>query len=266
MSALLPLALALRLAAVGDPGFDRIVARVGQQSHDVSCAQMKAWVDQHPKDPNAGRGLVWMAELRLIDHHTDLAMPLLERAAHGYPDTEWGHQAEKSLADLLVGGHHYAAAIAIYEKLSKLPTDYWQYVGRMAAASAREQRTRWEIFLALVAALLAGIGYRIARARRQLWPLPDEVIYALPIALVMLAAAWAQSPEEAHAVVSVALGGMLLLYAHGVHLRSVELSWRTRLVESVVGLGEAAALLYCAVVANGLWLKFSETVLTGAER
>ena len=263
ISMLLPLALAL---ATPDPGFDAIVSRVGQQSHDRSCAQMQTWIDSHHDDPNAGRGLVWMAELHLADQRIDLARPLFARAAADYPGTEWGWQGQKGTADLQVVTHHYAPAITTYEKLSKLDSPYWQYVGRMSAVSAREEQKRWYIFLALCAGLLAGVVWRVFRARGSLWPLPEEATYALPVAGVMLAAAFAQPAAEAHAVTTVALGSLVLLYAHGVHLRARTPSRGARVLEGVVGLAEAAALLYCAVVANDLWMKFSETLSNGAER
>lgn len=262
----LPLFALLALTAAGDPGFDQIVGKVGEQSHDLSCAQMQAWVQAHPQDPNAGRGLVWMAELRLADHQLQLARPLLERAAHDYAGTEWGWHGVKGLADLDAASHHYEAAIAAYRQLEALPSPYWRYVGKMAVISAGEEQLRFRIYLVLTAALVGGVIFRASRARSALWPPPEELTYALPVVLVMLVAAMAQPPEEARAVVTVALGGALLLWAHGAQLRAHPPSTLARLLLGVIGLGEAAALLYCAVVANDLWMKFAETVSNGAER
>jgi hypothetical protein len=259
--------LALLLAvAAPDPGFDAIVQRVGEQSHDVSCAQMQTWVDAHRDDPNAGRGLVWMAELRLADHKLDDARAQFARAQADYPGTEWGWQGEKGVADLDVVRHRYTSAIASYDRLSRLPTPYWQYVGRMSGISARAEQHRWYAFVALMLAMVAGVALRLWRARGALWPLPEEVTFALPVAAVMLAAALAQPAEEAHAVCTVALGALVLLYAHGVHLRARAPATWVRVVEALLGLGEAAALLFIAVVANDLWMKFAETLTSGAER
>ena len=195
-----------------------------------------------------------------------LAQPLFARAAADYAGSEWGWQGEKGVADLNVATHHYTPAIATFEKLSKLDSPYWQYVGRMAAIAAREEQRRWYVFVALCIGLVMGVGLRLYRSRGALWPLPEEAIYALPVAGVMLAAAFAQPASEAKAVATVAIGALVLLYAHGVHLRARAPSKRVRLLEGVLGLAEAAALLYCAVVANDLWMKFAETLTNGAER
>ena len=88
----------------------------------------------------------------------------------------------------------------------------------------------------------------------------------MPVVLVMLLAALSQPPEEARAVATVALGGAVLLWAHGAQLRAHPPSPLARFLLGAIGLGEAAALLYCAVVANDLWMKFAETLSNGAER
>jgi len=265
MSRVAALALSLSLA-VPSGGFEAIASRAGARSHDASCARMQAWVDAHPRDPRAGRGLVWMAELRLVDARADLALPLFARAARDFAGSEWGWEGEKGVADLDLARHSYASAIATYDRLATLPGPYWRYVGRTSAKAARAARRRWHVFLLLAALLTIGLGVRLFRARRALWPPPEELTYALPVAAVMLLACLRQPAGEAHAVATVALGALVLLYAHGVHLRARAASAPARALEALLGLCEAAALLYCAVVASGLWARFAETLTSGAER
>jgi hypothetical protein len=257
--------LLLALLGAADPGFDAITSRVGKQSHDESCAQMEAWVDAHPTDPNAGRGLIWMAELRLADRRTDLAYALFDRAARDYGDGEWGLHGQKGRADLDVAAHRFAPALETYAKLAARPEPYWQYVGRISVDSARGERLRFYVYAALLLALGAWTAFRLGRARKQLWPPPEELTWSAPVLLLMLAAAIAQPPEEARAVVWVALGGAALLWANGAYLRARPPGRRWPL-EALLGLAQAAALLYCAVIANDLWMKFAETLTNGAER
>jgi hypothetical protein len=267
MTAMLPLALLLSLGAAGaGPGFDEILEQVGSEGHDALCAQMQAWVDAHPGDPQAARGLVWMAELRLSDGRADLARPLFTRAAALSPGSEWGHQGAKGLADLDAAAHRYGPALATYDRLAAIPDPYWSYIGRASGASARRERVRWFAFVGLAAALALGVALRLWRARGALWPPPEEASYALPVVAMMLLAAAAQPPAEARAVSTVAVGALALLYAHGVHLRARPEARGLRVLEGGLGLLEAVALLYCAVVANDLWLKFAETLVSGAER
>jgi hypothetical protein len=261
------LALSSVASAQPDPGFDEITHRVSQQSHDVSCQQMDAWIAAHPSDPNAGRGLIWMAELRLADHQFDLAYVLFDRAAREYPDTEWARHGQKNRADLDLYWHHFSAAIAAYDQLSKLPSPYWQYVGRMSLIQARSERVRFIIYAALVSGLVLLAAFRLGRARKQLWPPPEEVVYAAPVLMLMMLASLAQPSEEAHAVMTVTIGALLLLWANGAYWRAQppKARWRWPF-EALLGLVQAGSLLYCAVIANGLWLKFAETVTNGAER
>jgi hypothetical protein len=56
-----------------------------------------------------------------------------------------------------------------------------------------------------------------------------------------------------------------VLWANGVYLRARPPRAARRLVETALGLAQAAAVLYCAVVLNGVWSKFYETLVMGAE-
>jgi hypothetical protein len=61
------------------------------------------------------------------------------------------------------------------------------------------------------------------------------------------------------------LGAIAVLWTTTLHLRISRLNWKRRLVESGVGIAQACALLYCAIVFSGLWLKFVQTIMMGAE-
>jgi hypothetical protein len=206
-----------------------------------------------------------MAELRLADHRLDLAYDLFSRAAQDYGDGEWGLHGQKGRADLDLYQHRFGPALATFARLAARPEAYWQYVGRISLEEARHQRTRFWIYVALLAALGAWTLGRLGLARQKLWPPPEELLWSAPVLVLMLLAAFAQPAEEAHAVVTVALGGVVLLWANGAFLR-LRPPGRRWPLEAVLGVAQAAALLYCSVIANDLWMKFAETLTSGAER
>ncbi len=260
-------AAGLFLAAPAETGYEQVVAGVGQRTHDQSCALMDAWVDAHPSDPDAGRGLVWMADLRVLDHRGDLARPLFERAAREYPNTEWARHAEKGIADLDVAAHRYDEAIRLYESLASNPAPLWSYVGRMGAARARDERRRFTIYVVLLAALVGIASSRVVlalRTRVSLWPLPDELLYPLPMFVLMALAAIPQEPDERLGILYLAAGAVVLLWANGLYLSVRPIRGWKRFGEGVLALGQAAALLYCSIVASGIWEKFRDTFSGGA--
>lgn len=254
------------LAAPAAPQFEEIVAAVTAANHDESCAAMAAWVDAHPKDPRAAQGLLWMARLRISDRRPEDARPLLERALRDSPPGDWPLHAKKGLADLDLEAHRFDRAIAAFDALAREPAPLWRYVGSSAAANARGERTRFYAMFALVLALALLWLSRVARAGvRMLWPPPTELVYVLPILLVMLAAATAQEEPEAHALVTLGLSAIALLWLNGAWLRARPPGPRSRYGQALLGLLQVASLLYCAMVGNGLWGKLMDTVAMGAE-
>ena len=269
------LALLLLVATAGNvtassdalaPSFAQILAPT-ERSHDASCALMAAWVESHPGDPRAARGLVWMAQLRIADQRRDLAQPLFQRVQRDYPGTEWAQHSIKGLADLDVEARRYGAAIAKYESLAHSDSPFFQYVGSMAAEHARQLRLRFRSTLGLLASLLRLGGLRLGRlgSWRPLWPPPVEVIYPLPLLLLTAVASLGQPAQEGHSVLILAFGAAALLWVNGAYLRARPPTGAWRIVHGALGLGQAAALLYLAVVLSGLWDKFHDTLVMGAD-
>ena len=87
----------------------------------------------------------------------------------------------------------------------------------------------------------------------------------MPVAALLALTSLGQPPSEAHAVQLVAVGGGLLVWLNAAYFQThPPRGWR-RPFEALLGVGQAAALLFCAVVLCGLWTKFLETMAAGAE-
>ena len=257
------LALLLTLSLAAEPSFEQIAGSVREGHQVEAIAQMQSWVDAHPSDPNAGRGLVWISQLWLTEGKPERAVVLLERAVRDYPGTEWESAAQLKLADLAVRSHRYGVALPLYEKLAVSPLEYYAYLGKTGAEHTRDERSRFWLLLALSGGLVMVFAVRLRLG--GLWPLPEEVYYAFPIAVMMGLAALAQPEDEARAVGTLAACGVALVWANATYFRRSPPGRWGYLREGLFALVQAAAVLYCAIVANGLWGKFADTLVSGAE-
>jgi hypothetical protein len=87
----------------------------------------------------------------------------------------------------------------------------------------------------------------------------------MPLFVLMAAVAFGQPVDEGRAVRWLAFGAMGVLWLNGAYLRARPPRGAWRLVYGVLGLAQAAALLYVVVIACGLWDKFHDTLIMGAE-
>jgi tetratricopeptide (TPR) repeat protein len=249
-----------------EPEFTAIVSATTQLNHPESIAKMQRWVDAHGGDPQAPRGLLWMAQLERSDGQSERARPLLERVLREGPGTEWALHAQRQLADLDLDRRHYAKAIATYEQLARDPAPFWQYVGKSAAQDARGQRLR---FVGLLAALILLVGVALERLLRiglqALWPMPNELAYPLPVLVVILIASFSLERAEEQAVITLSLGAVALLWINGAYLKVRPPKGLARVPQALLGLVQAIAIFYCAIQTSGLWEKLVDTWQMGAD-
>lgn len=240
--------------------FDQIVSSIHAGNHDEVCAGMERWVAAHRGDPRVPQAELWMAQIRFNDRRGELAAPLYERVLRDAPDSKWALHAKKGLADVDLLRHRYDRAIARYDALSALPDPHWQYVGSNAALHAKGERLRFRVLVVLAALLLLVAATQLYRAP-SLWPPPRELVWGLPLLLCIFAASFGQEPEEAAALRTLSVGAIALLWAQGAALRDSRRFW----LPALSGFAQCLALLYCALIANGLWEKLVDTVAMGAE-
>ncbi len=246
--------------------FEDIIAPTGRK-HADSYVLMTAWTNAHPSDKRTPRGLVWMAQLHIADQDPKGAQPLFLRVYHDYPGTEWALHSLKGLADMDREERRYGAAIAKYDALTRSGIPFFTYVGRMAGRRAREERLRFDLTAGLIAGFLLMWTLRLLRLRslRALWPPPAEVLYPLPILFLITASALGQPADEGHGLLLLGIGGTLLLWLNGAYLRARPPARIWRIVHGLMGVAQAGALLYAAVVISGLWEKFHDTLVMGAD-
>jgi hypothetical protein len=269
------LASALALVVAAGPELDLSTARftdiTGQLAENGRARSREiaeAWVGLHPTDPDAGRALIWIAHLYLADHQPDAAQPYFRRAAREYPKTQWGDYGTRGLADSDLAHHRFTEAIRGYESLEGSANPEIDYLGRMGAAEARGGRIRFIFFVAGLALLGGVFASRLWLARLaggRLLRVPNELLYVLPVFVIMIIAAFHQEIDEGRTVIVLAVSSMFLLWANGVYLQARPPQRMRRPMEALLALVQAAALMYCSIIVTDVWHKFYDTLLSGPE-
>ena len=257
---------ALLANAVPDERLSDAVAGVGTRSHDESCRRVEAFLAAHPDTPERARALLWMAELRRVDGDEATARALYAQTLDADPRGPLGLAAVKAVADMDVSAHRYSPALLGYARLAGRPEPYWRFLGTTGVADARSARRRDLAFLVVMVGLLGLLSFRLAAARAALWPPPEECLYLLPVAALSALSSVVLPADERAAVLSVAGGGLALVFVNAVFFRLRPPRGVFRGVEAVLGVAQGAALLYCAVIACGLWTRFANTLANGADR
>jgi hypothetical protein len=257
-------ALCVSAAAHASEDFHAIADRVGEVSHDTSCAAMEQWLVEHPGSDEAPHALLWMARLRLLDGRDDLARPLLERAGPLARTGAWHYPVLKELASLDAGERRYALALEELAELEASGDEYWRAIGSNARGEVRAARLAWWTMAGLLAVLGGVCAARLAWARRRsskLWPPPFEVMAALPVIAVLGLAAAVRPGPEGRCVLELLGGGVVLLWVSGVALQDRSLTWPRRAAELLLGAAQLAGLFFCVLVANGLLSKAIDTLI-----
>lgn len=252
--------------AAGSPGdeLEAIAAQVGTAGAEATRARLAAFAAAHPGSDEGARALLLVGQLWRKDGRDDLAGQAYQRVVTEAPASPSALDAELGLGDLALTARDWAEAARRFERVARVGEGRFLYQARLGLELASAERLRYRLFLGVAAALVALSLWRGARAR-TLWPPPEEVLAALPVAGLLLLASLSQPDAEARAVRVLALGGLALLWANAAAFAARPPRGARRLLEVALGLGQAAGLLFCAIIAGGLWTRFVETLSVGAE-
>jgi hypothetical protein len=229
-----------------------------------------SWAEANPSDPDAGRGLIWAAGVLLGDGAHTRARALLAEAIASYAGTEWEREGIRLLAGVELEEHQYAAAARGFERLSREPYPLWSYLGRIGLERTRRTRVVYACYIGTLIAL-GGLGLALAvlgasaKGRRR-WPPPREVIFVLPISVLLILAALGRPAAEARAITTVAAGGTAIVWTNALYLDASPPRGVARIVFALLGLVQAAGVLFCAIMSSGLWERFVDTLAAGADK
>lgn len=269
--------LAVALAAGGtepsDGGedaraFDTIAEAVGTRPREELLREMEAWLAAHPQHPLVPRGLYWMGKQLGWSGDVPGALAYFHRVVAEYPGTQWALDSELNLANQDSLDGNYSQALKALARLAKMGDAGWRSQVRRAYQDTLARQRRDYVMMALAAGLLLFAGWRVVatlRRRAPLWPPPEELTFVLPLLAVLLLSSLRLDPASRRAMRSLMLGGAALLWINGAFLRSRPPVRAARLREGALGLVQAAALFYCAVVDANIWEHLVETLQTGPE-
>jgi hypothetical protein len=238
-----------------EPSLQAIEEGFGARSHAETVRLLTSWLDTHPSDPEAPRAATWAGHLLRQDDDFPAARRAYGRAIG--MGGSWSFRAYAALGDLELEDRRYGAAIAAYEGASASPEAYWAGYGRESLERARGARR--EAFaaggcaaaIAFETALFGMVAWR-RKGRAAFWPLPWEIKFYLPFAIVMTLASWSVQPAKRAAIRGVCWGGLWVVAGFAVHARATTLTPSKRLFGSLLAMASAAALVYASLVAFGL--------------
>jgi hypothetical protein len=251
--------------ALGQADFERVEVEAVQRPGDDGISLMEQWRAAHRGSADEARALLWEAQRRMAQGRHDDARALLLLAREARPQPELAWDLSLTLADLLALDHRYTEAAAAYDALSAPPGSRWAEQAQLrsgAMHAAAQRRVGMFVLAGLGAAILLA---RALRARRSLWPAPQEVTWSAPVLGLLAVAGCFRPLDERIAVLVVSLGGLVLLWVTGASLRTRALSSGARVVEVLIACFLSASLLFCAITAAELWPRVMDTVAGGAE-
>lgn len=258
-------ALVLLLSGATGESLEDVEREAVQLGGERGIDLVERWISGHPRNEALGAARLWQAQQLVALRRYDAAQEKLGLALELAHDEDLRWDVRLTMADLLSQRGAHAAAHEAYANLHAPAGSRWEFQASLRARHLEEEgaRASWAWWLGTALVLLT--TWRTWSARRKLWPPPLEVSWALPVLGVLAAAGLSRPEGEREAVEFTLLGGLVLLWCQGARLAGRPLTRWGRATEVVVALVSVAGLLYCSVVAAGLWARVMDTLVAGAE-
>lgn len=240
--------------------------------------RLEALVRAHPGYPRAHDARMWIGDTWLRQGESATALTWYREAIANAPDARARVRARKAEADALAMRGELDAAEAAYRALGAEPgADRDVIDGALDDVAGLRVRARIMVaawialaVLALAAALALWRATRGVRpALRALARPPTEVLFAAPVAAVLIAVSLAGNQLVAAAVRSIALGGLAVGWLSGACLEAARrrgpIGWRRVLFHVVAAAIAVAAIGYLSVMRDRLIDMIVETWKHGPE-
>ncbi|MDB4955541.1 MAG: hypothetical protein JWO36_3110 [Myxococcales bacterium] len=230
---------------------DRIVAKGDPRS---ALRELEALIEAHPQYPRAADAMLVIAGGWERDGAADHAIEWLTRAKAAATDPIGHERATAELARALVRHGELDRASTEIDRVQD-PSSRREFAAKLS--SARWKRAlRWMLWGVLaVLAVLSGVALRRGSPSwrgmvRRLARPPIEVMFLVPIALVLIVIAQTGNPLVARAVRWIAIAGVIVAWISGVILDG------SRAAGRAIGLRRASlhATLAALAVASAAYL------------
>jgi tetratricopeptide (TPR) repeat protein len=245
-----------------------------------SIAQAEALLRDHPDWAGAPAVALWLAGVDERAGRHDSAMRRYLAASERFAEPEARFDALRGAGDVALRLRRYDDAERYYRMLDPR-SDPGRRIAideALAAVVEARGRSRWlwattavsgAGFLALTLFLL-GAARTVRAAARALWPPPGEVLYLVPVAVLLSAVSYTDYQGLGPAVTAVSSGGVVAAWLSGASLGLRRRAGRPT-VPIVAAHALAAgiailALVYVAVYTTDLLDPVLETLRYGPER
>ncbi|HTJ45117.1 MAG TPA: hypothetical protein VL463_23585 [Kofleriaceae bacterium] len=256
-------------------------AAAGRAVPILELGRLGALIHAHPDYPRATVGRLWIGDTWMRLGEVDEAGRWYDDAAlHARtPIDRW--RAKKALADVMLARGDYGDAEDAYAALrgGAGRAEAQALDEAMRVLSTRRGRWRYQLGCALFLALALAGAIAIARrdagswrsAGRALARPPTEVLFAAPVAVLLVFLAWTNDPTVGVAVAYIAGGGLALAWLSGALLVSARarrgaVSLARALAHAGTSLAAAVAIAYLAIMRAGIWDLLVETFAHGHDR
>ena len=234
---------------------------------DEALRRMARLVDDHPSFPERSEAGLWLG-------HRALGRGDVATAERWFTTVEgWGGErrtliaARRGRAAAAHRGGRLREAERRYRDLAAEASASDGEGAREGLRTARLAVARYVAAWIAVACLLLLLGAGLWRARRALFPLPAEVRYYLPVALLLTVAAATEDRAITGAVAAIAVGGALITWSTAAGSRRAPARSAAAIVRrAMVPVVAVLALVYAAVYFHGLSDLVLETLRHGPER
>jgi tetratricopeptide (TPR) repeat protein len=246
-----------------------------------SIAAAEALLREQPEWSGAVRVALWLAEIDRRAGRTSSALRRYADAAERWSDPDARFEAHLGAGDAAVALGRLDVAERHYRALEPGGDAGRQAVAMRSLAEVIAARTRARWHLAALLVALAALGVLLAslllaarsprRALAALWPPPSEMLYLLPITVLLAAAGYTGYQGLGPAITIVGAAGLAITWLSGAGLALRRAASPRRPVAAVAihALASGAAILaitYVAIYQTELLTPVLDTLRHGPDR
>jgi TolA-binding protein len=210
--------------------FNEILQRYPERPEAESIELMEKLVAGHADWVGLPQALLWLGSVHERAGRYDRAIARYLEVTRRWPDTEDARDAFRGAGDSALAAGDYGAAERYYRAMRDPESPARVRTFRDAMRRVRTARLRARLYTAaqvvvVVALLLLLAGLRLGAGSWRdmaaaMVPPPTEIIYMLPIAVLLSAASFTAHYAIAPAVIIVCSGGLIVTWLSGASLRA----------------------------------------------
>jgi hypothetical protein len=258
--------------------YQRILNGFAGRKPGESARMMERLLEAHPDFALAPEAMLWLANLDAREGRLDEAERRYLEVERRFPSSEPWANARKGRGDLALRRGHPLAARALYRSILDAGTGAASAdAARMGLKRATTALRRMFIFWICLAWLTAFLGALLVTARplRIPRPVPVEILFYLPIAVLFVICGATENRSIAIATAVMAAGGAVLLAVSSLatvrRMARGPIGVRERLLRVAALALSAVALAYVALYLGSdyntdMFDLVMETIHTGPER